>query len=338
MASNTQDKWNTFMEIYNEGVSRYVPKITINEMKKKEDWYNTRCKLAREKKEAAWNRWRKRGGRKNWEEFKSARNEYVRVLREEERDYEKGVVDKCKNEPKLFYRYVNGKMKNKQSIDRLKVENILYDDAQSQAEIMNTCFQSVFTRETSFEGEGARHKCNGLREFHVDVQEVKEMMKDLDVSKALGPDGVSNWIMKECNEQLAVVIHNIIVCSFKEGKVPLDWKRANIVLIYKGGSKENPLNYRPVSLTSVVAKICERIVKARWMQYLEESNILTGRQFGFRSGRSCVTNLLSFYSRAIDIIQERDGWADCVYLDLKKAFNKVPHQRLQWKIQSVGGL
>ena len=229
-------------------------------------------------------------------------------------------------------------MKNKQSIDRLRVENILYDDAQSQAEIMNTCFQSVFTRETSFEGQGARRRCNGLREFHVDVQEVKEIMKDLDVSKALGPDGVSNWIMKECNEQLADVLHNIIVCSFKEGKVPLEWKRANIVPIHKGGSKEDPMNYRPVSLTSVVAKICERIVKNRWMKYLEESNTLTGRQFGFRSGRSCVTNLLSFYSRAIDIIQERDGWADCVYLDLKKAFDKVPHQRLLWKIKNVGGL
>ena len=60
------------------------------------------------------------------------------------------------------------------------------------------------------------------------------------------------------------------------------------------------------------------------MKYLEGSNTLTGRQFDFGNGRSCVTNLLSFYSRAIDIIQERDGWADCVYLDLKKAFDKVP--------------
>ena len=90
-------------------------------MIKKEDWYNARCKLARAEKEAAWNRWRKRGGQEKWEEFKVARNEYVRILREEERNYEKEVVHKCQNEPKLFYRYLNGKMKNKQSIDKLKV-------------------------------------------------------------------------------------------------------------------------------------------------------------------------------------------------------------------------
>ena len=101
-----------------------------------------------------------------------------------------------------------------------------------------------------------------MREFDEDVQEVKEIMKDLDVNKAQGPDGVSNWIMKECSEQLAEVIHNTIICSFKEGKVPIDWKRANIVPVYKGGNKEETLNYRPVSLTSVVAKICERVVNS----------------------------------------------------------------------------
>ncbi len=72
------------------------------------------------------------------------------------------------------------------------------------------------------------------------------------------------------------------------------------------------------------------------MEYLEEIHTLTDKQFGFRSGRSCVMNLVSFYSRAADIIQEREGWADCVYLDLKKPFDKVPHQRLLWKIKKQG--
>ena len=51
-----------------------------------------------------------------------------------------------------------------------------------------------------------------------------------------------------------------------------------------------------------------------------------------------VTNFLSFYSRAINITQERDGWTDCIYLDLKKAFNKIPHRRLLWKLEHIGGL
>ena len=62
-----------------------------------------------------------------------------------------------------------------------------------------------------------------------------------------------------------------------EGRVPIAWKRADIVPIYKGGNKGDPLNYRPVSLTSVVVKICERLIKNRWMKHLEESKVLTDR-------------------------------------------------------------
>ena len=120
-----------------------------------------------------------------------------------------------------------------------------------------------------------------LDEIQVDIQEVKKVMESQDVRKASGPDVVSNWIMKECSKQLAGKTYIIIVSSLKESKVPPGWKRANIVPIHKGGDKEDPLNYRSLSLTSVVAKICERIVKYTWMRNLEETSSLLECQFGF---------------------------------------------------------
>ncbi len=76
-----------------------------------------------------------------------------------------------------------------------------------------------------------------------------------------------------------------------------------------------------------MCKICESIIKKKqWVEQLERKNMLNERQFGFRKGRSCVTNLLCFYSRGIDVVQERNGWVDCVYLDLKKTFDKVPQE------------
>ena len=74
------------------------------------------------------------------------------------------------------------------------------------------------------------------------------------------------------------------------------------------------------------------------MKFLEVTNTLSGGQFGFRRERSCITNLLSFYSEVIDVTQEREGWVDCIYLDLKQVFDKVPHKRLLWKLENVGGL
>ena len=136
------------------------------------------------------------------------------------------------------------------------------------------------------------------------------LRENLDMNKAPGPDGISNWILKECREQLANRIHSLVKISLLQGKVLKDWKRANIVPIYKGGNREDPLNFRPVSLTSVVGKLCEKIIKDAWMEHLESSNVLTNCQFGFRRGRSCSSNLLSFYSKVIDAVQERDGWED----------------------------
>ena len=80
----------------------------------------------------------------------------------------------------------------------------------------------------------------------------------------------------------------------------------------------------------------KKILKDRWLKILEETNTLSGGQF--RKERSCITNLLSFYSRVIDVTQEREKWVDCIYLDLKKAFDKVPHKRLLWKLDNVSGL
>ena len=163
-------------------------------------------------------------------------------------------------------------------------------------------------------------------------------MEKLDVRKSQGPNGVSNWVLKECSKQLSGKICAIIKRSLAEGVVPQDWKTTDIVPTYKNGKKDNPLNYRPVSLTSLVAKICEKIVKREWMKHHEEYEVISERQFGFRQGRSCLTNLVCFYSRVTDAVQERDGWVDTVYLDLKKAFDTVPHRRLMWKLETVGRL
>ena len=332
-----QEKYNIFMEVYREGVRRYVPKYRPKEVGQN-DWFNARCTKAKEKRDEAWKRWKRNRNLRNKENFKIARNEYVKVRKEEERQYEKDIVEKCKDQPKLFYKFINKKMKKRVTIELLKGEHGIIDDPKNMAELLNNKFQQVFTKESRFEKPLIKRDVRQMKVIRVTETEILELIKELDDEKAMGPDEVSGKILKECKEELVRPIHDIIKCSIESGEVPAEWKKAEVIPIYKNGNKEEPLNYRPVSLTSIVCKICESVIKKYWLKFLEDHKLISNSQFGFRKGRSCVTNLLSFYSRVTERVQERDGWVDCVYLDLKKAFDKVPHERLLWKLENMGGL
>ena len=88
-----------------------------------------------------------------WKNYVDARNECVRIMRNEKLNYEKDIMDKCKSNPKLFYRHINGKMKKREGITGLRVDGKLYNETNEMAEVMNERFQSVFTKEGEFELE-----------------------------------------------------------------------------------------------------------------------------------------------------------------------------------------
>ena len=115
----------------------------------------------------------------------------------------------------------------------------------------------------------------------------------------------SGWTLRECREQLVNPIWDVINSLLTERKVLIGWKRANIVPVYKGGKRTKPLNLRPLSLTNTVGKICNFLIKEKWLNHLEENGVINNSQLGFRKGRTCVSNLLCFYMLVID------GWTQC---------------------------
>ena len=124
------------------------------------------------------------------------------------------------------------------------------------SEILNKNFQNVFPSEIEFRHPQERKENKELWEIKVGRHEIKEVLKNLEERKAIEPDGVSGYVSKECREQLIKPICDIIENSVKQvPKVPNEWKRAEIISIYKSGNKEEPLNYRPMSLTSIIFKV-----------------------------------------------------------------------------------
>ena len=123
----------------------------------------------------------------------------------------------------------------------------------------------------------------------------------------------------------------------EEGVLPDSCKTAAVVPIHKGGDKSIPANYRPVSLTSVIVKILERIIRKAIVTHLESNNLMNDTQHGFRKGRSCISALINVYDDIMHSLMASDNHCvDMIYLDFAKAFDKVDHNILLHKLKSLG--
>ena len=120
-----------------------------------------------------------------------------------------------------------------------------------------------------------------------------------------------------------------------EGKLPSSWKEAEVVPIFKKGKKSSAGNYRPVSLTSVICKVFEKFIRDALDNHFTNNNLLSPDQFGFCSGRSCVTQLLVTINEWFTYLDQKIP-VDAAYLDFRKAFDSVPHKRLLSKLHGYG--
>lgn len=174
-----------------------------------------------------------------------------------------------------------------------------------------------------------------MPDIEITTTGVEKILQKLDISKATGPDGVSPRILKTLSKELVPILNTIFNHSMRTGCVPSSWKKANVSAIYKKSEHYKPSNYRPVSLTSVPCKVMEHIVVSHMMDHLETNKILKDNQHGFRKKRSCETQLLELTDNLLSNL-ENGLRTDMIVLDFAKAFDKVNHSLLTYKLQQYG--
>ena len=236
------------------------------------------------------------------------------------------MAGNIKNDSKSFYAYVRNKQKVRDKVGPLEnnSENII-SDGFLMVEVLIEYFSSVFTTGdisslpvpfTKFYGNTSEH----LVQLFVTPEMIAKKIKKIKDNKSPGVDGIPPKLLKEIIEQISIPLAKLSL----EGIVPSEWKEANITPLFKKESWNKPENYRPVSLTSVVCKLLETLIRDHMLEFLVKHKLINTSQHGFLKARSFLTNLLCSFEEITKWVDDGSP-VDVVYLDFQKVFNKVPH-------------
>ena len=248
-------------------------------------------------------------------------------------DYTAATNNDRQTKQKKFWSYIKHLRKDSTGVSPLRSQGETFSDAPRKAKILNDQFSSVFTKETPgpLPDKGPSPHPS-MPNITISTPGIQKLLANLKPHKATGPDLIPPTVLKELSHEISPILEIIFNMSLQTGQVPNDWKEANIAPIFKKGDKHSPSNYRPVSLTCIIAKCMEHILVSNMMKHLELNNILHPLQHGFRKNYSCETQLLSLFQD----LASNPSQIDLIIMDFSKAFDKVPHRRLNYKLDWYG--
>ena len=356
---NINEIMDRFYQKINEIVEKTVPKYS-NDNKSRRDkppWLDKKTQKKIRKKYFCWKRYKDTPSYGKYLQYIKCRDQTTKDVRNAKREYENKLAKECKSNPKAFHRYCNFKQKTKKHIIKLRNnEGNLVMSEKENANMLNEYFQSVFNKEEDSPELILNQACKWLYgedvpkpfdfntpdimkeddgDITVSVNEIIELLALIDPNKSSVPPCIHPRIPKELPEEVAIPVHVIFQCSLDQGQIPDCWKQGVVSPLYKNGDRHDRKNYRPVTITSVLCRVLEKIMRKQILFHLENNNIITKHQHGFTKRKSCETNLLESYDFITDMIDK--GMAvDEIFLDLAKAFDKVPCQRLMFKLKEYG--
>lgn len=171
--------------------------------------------------------------------------------------------------------------------------------------------------------------------FPTTQQEIEKLVKNLKIKNSHGYDNISNRMLKKIYPSIIEALVIIFNKSMQTGEFPNNMKLAIVKPLYKGKSKFEIVNYRPVCLLSVISKILEKIINFRVTKFLKKHNILYEGQYGFRQGRSTTDAILDFTGNILDNLN-LGHYTISLFLDMSKAFDSIKHETLFKKLEFYG--
>ena len=174
-----------------------------------------------------------------------------------------------------------------------------------------------------------------LENIEISKSTIVKIIDKLNPNKAHGLDNISIAMLKLCSEEISLPLKIIFERCLHEGTFPSSWKKANVQPIHKKGSRQYKTQYRPISLLPICSKIFEKILFDKIYAFLNDKNLISPNQSGFRPGDSTINQLLAITTEIYEAFESYDE-TRAVFLDISKAFDKVWHEGLIFKLKSNG--
>jgi len=338
LPTDPNDLWDAFVSPLNSAINQFVPVKTSSKSRHntKRKKYPRHIRRALNKKLLLWRRHR----RLNTVDSKLAYNRQASLCRKLLYDYEKSqeLAIIKRNNIGSFYRFINRKLSCKTGVSPLKSTSggIITDDT-GKATALNEYFCNVFTADDQNIPEFTRRVGDDISMSSVTFSSysVFKTLTKCKTSRSLDPDGFSISFVKKLKSTLAYPLAVLFTHIFECGVIPDAWRVAHVTPVHKKGVSSSVENYRPISLTSVICKLFERIVKEQMLDYLRKYNLITRHQHGFLSQHSTTTELLETLNDWTLALRNKHV-VDAIYFDFSKAFDSVVHTKLRVKLQGYG--
>jgi hypothetical protein len=230
-----------------------------------------------------------------------------------------------------MYRYIGHQKGNGKILPTLKdKKGNEYESNIEKARALNRQYAEVFGKceKNRYIMEGAIEQNEEIWISEVDIWDILRKLKN---GKSPGQDGITNDFIKLAGKKIIPYLMDIFNATIKMGKIPTEWKEATVIPVFKRGARCNVENYRPISLTSSICKIMERVMDKKIKVILSKMGELSDIQHGFRCEYSCITQMLGLEEDLTEVL-DKGGRVDAIFLDFEKAFDKVDHGKLMEKL------
>ena len=330
---------DTVMELF----SKYIPNKIVTCHDRDAPWITSKVKSAIKRNNRVYCKWNKRGrkaeDRPKVVEVQKETNLLIREAKKSYHDKLGNLLSDTSTGQKHFWSAFK-KLSNKKKTTNIPpiIENNVYiSNFNQKASIFNDYFaeQCTIISNGSVLPPLKFRTTSLLSDITVDPDKIVEIILKLDAKKAHGCDNISVAMLKSCPNEIAVPLSIIYQKCVSTGKFPDSWKLANVQPIHKKNNRQIKSNYRPISLLPLSGKILEKIIFDQVYSFLDQNRLISTMQSGFRPGDSCIYQLISITSDIYRNFEKQDE-TRAVFLDISKAFDKVWHEGLIYKLKCNG--